>query len=308
MQHVLEIEQGKCNSMPLSGDNRAVAFQSGASSASIDAAHAEYILQIEDAVDNAKDAVSAKGIMVDQDMIALATDIVGRFSMMRFDAQTMQEQAHWCFLVEAAIRAAVAGATEKGETVTQPQINHARCSASSVTSLDYQLMEASAQRALLGRDMFYVIMVNGCTKMGTDLILSLGTLGDCFDMRVRSGTLVRDVAIEIAEDRQLRCPLGFKVQVKLVDCAGTLLDENGSFHDPEDYETDVVEETRESCEYYPLSVLTGQAWRELCLDGPTRWKYLPENEFMGLFGMNKISFAQLKPWMQASMRKKHGLF
>lgn len=308
MQCFLELEHSKRNGMSVSWNNMAVAFQSGASRANIDAAHVERSHQIEDAVDNAREVLSAKGIMFDQDMITLAKDRVGRFSTTHCDAQMMQEQALRCLLVEAAVRAALADATQKGETMSQPQINYARCAASSVASLDYHLMEVSAQKALSSHDMVYVITVNGCSKMGMDVVLSLATLGDCFDMRFPRGTSVRDAALQISEDRRLRGPPGCKVQVKLIGCAGTLLDENKQFPEVVDYETDEAEEATEGAEYYPLSALTGGAWKELGLDGPTRWKYLPEAEFMNLFGMNKTSFAQLKPWTQTSMKKKHGLF
>lgn len=109
------------------------------------------------------------------------------------------------------------------------------------------------------------------------------------------------------EVRFLHCPKGNKIVVKLIGPEGTILDPSAVLLDALDYETDKGDQDGDG-PYYPLSVLTGNAWRAMGLDGLTRWKYLREKEFKDIFGMSKATFEQLPSWKQLPLRRKHNLF
>jgi hypothetical protein len=63
-----------------------------------------------------------------------------------------------------------------------------------------------------------------------------------------------------------------------------------------------------SGETYSLEELQNAKELGLEVDFPNRWKYLPDDVFADLFGMDKAAFGALPGWKQSQAKKKHGLF
>lgn len=172
-------------------------------------------------------------------------------------------------------------------------------------------------------------------KEGIDLIVSWTTLsGASFDTCIRRGASVQDLAHAMRQETRFanidaqasieRLDPGYAavgrvnapskappVRVAVIGPKGTRLDDKQPLPEALDYEADAsaeVESEKEDGQFYPLEVLTGSAWRELGLDGATRWQFLREVEFNELFGMSKASFRELPSWKQKPLKQKHGLF
>lgn len=275
------------------------------------ASQAERASRVEAAVQAAREAVLAQGVAVSKDMLKAAEKQAAMFSKKEDTQQLMLEKAQKCLLVEAALEAACSTASAE---FSCKQKEYARLSAATSESMDFEVMQEKAAKALSSHRQTYTVSVCGYSKAGVEVKISFLTIGGAsFDIQVPRGTSVRDVAHAIKDVKQLRGPAyveGLEVEVKLIGPAGTVLQESRCFPEVIDYETDGAGEEAypEAAYLHQLEVLTGEAWKELGLDGPTRWKYVPEEDFVKLFGMSKASFDQLKPWTQNSLKKKHGLF
>lgn len=270
--------------------------------------------QLDDALQRAIDRVRSVGRRITPNMVALA-----RAKASTVTSDTMQEQeAHDVLIREVAIADALKQAEDNGVNVPRDfqgnvsgALSAARLAACNVGVPDYETMLASAFRALNHKSCSYVLAVTTCTQAGLDLILSMSSLGgDCFEIRVARDKTVADVIALLRQECASRWPAppGKLVEVKLVGPAGTLLHFSKTIADALEYETEAAAVDDELGTFYPLAVLIGQQWKELGLDGPTRWKHLREKDFMNLFSMSKATFEKLPSWKQIPLRRKHGLF
>jgi len=228
---------------------------------------------------------------------------------------SMQEQIHRVLLREAAVQSALKEASQSGIEVhgrfdTWAKESEARLSAARTSGSEYEAMFANALRALNSERSVYVVTVSGYKRAGLDLILSLSSLGEDFQMMVKRETSVAQVTYLVQQDRLQKRPAGpgKTIEVKLVGPAGTLLPREKLITHALDYEADEVLSDDENGTFYPLSVLTGERWKDMGLSGPTRWKHLHEKDFRNLFGMSKDAFEQLPDWKQIPLKKKHSLF
>lgn len=235
--------------------------------------------------------------------------------------------AYKCFLREAAVDSSVKRAL-RTHSFLQPRApreyalqDYVRLALQGSEATEYDEILAKADRAVqvgLNKSV-YVVQVMGYKKEGVELVLSMSNpiSGETFSARVEVGTLVAEVMKviqnmrfhEVAHvERLIQGVSGSYVNVKLLGPAGTLLDPAKFLPEALDYETDVVTDDVQQGEYYPLEMLVGQAWKNMGLDGPTRWKHVEDTLFMQLFGMSKASFEQLPTWKQIPLKRKHGLF
>jgi len=148
-----------------------------------------------------------------------------------------------------------------------------------------------------------VYSVSTYKRQGLNLILSLSSLeGDALEIKVN-----REMSIATVVG-MVQAIVGKAREVKVVRPNGMLLPCAKAIGDALDNEFEELPSDDEDSVFYPLAILTGERWKEMGLDGPTRWKHLREDEFKDLFGMSKNSFEKLQPWTQMSLKKKHGLF
>lgn len=222
----------------------------------------------------------------------------------------LRETAQKRLLLELAVESAMARAEENGLEVTPPMIAHAKSVSVPSGSISdvYEAVLEKVELALCAFNLVYAVTLAGYKKEGLRLTLTLQTLGSTFTLPVFMGTTIGELARTIPEERQLRHPPGSTVVVKIIGPKGTVLAPSRTLPEAFDYEIDGEAEEDESDEFYELSVLTGQAWKDMGLNGPTRWKHLREKEFMNMFGMSKASFEKLPSWTQATLKRKHSLF
>merc|ERR1712187_621256 len=121
--------------------------------------------------------------------------------------------------------------------------------------------------------------------------------GAMFESRVHRGDRVEDLIRSVYDDK-LGLSKGLNIlcggtvnydkgpRLVLIGPKGTRLDAEMPLPEALDHEPSVPAEEEEG-DFYPLSVLAGDAWRDLGLEGATRWRCLRENEFQKLFGMSK---------------------
>jgi hypothetical protein len=264
---------------------------------------------IDAALQGAVNDVKAAGHQVTMDMTTMAKD-----QAFPGKSITMQEQMHKVLLREVAVAAALKEARQQGSEIsnmwgsTWGKEGEARLAASQAGG-DYDAMFASAMRALSMNQMIYVVAVNSYKQVGVDLDLSLSSLGEEFRMLVSREATVADVAFLVQQERLRKRPAGpgKTIDVKLIGPAGTVLPHSHLIKTALDVEGEVFVDDEDS-DFYPLSVLTGERWRELGLHAPTRWEYLRESEFSKLFGMSKSAFKKLPDWKQIPLKKKYGLF
>jgi len=228
---------------------------------------------------------------------------------------SIDERIRRVLLREVAVQNAIQEATDS-DPARRNELNgwikrgEARLAAGSTAVIDYDAMFANALRAVNSDKLVYVVFVSAYKRVGLDLLLSLSSIGESFEMTVDRETVVAHVQFLVQHGRleKKSAGLGKTVEVKLVGPAGTLLSPQKRIGSALDYEDDKVECDEENAVFLPLSVLTGEAWRSLGLPGQTRWTLLRENEFGELFGMSKDAFGRLPDWKQIPLKKKHGLF
>jgi len=228
-----------------------------------------------------------------------------------------REEACNLLLREVAVQAAMEevsqGETDLSNTPgpTWAKYCEARGAAGRVGKLggNYDAMFDSALRALSSDQLMYVVVVNRYKQVGVDLELFLSSLGEQFSLVVNREATVAHVAYVVQQERLRRRPEppGKKIKVKLVSPAGAVFLGSQLIKNALDVDGQVLVDDEDGV-FYPLSVLTGQEWRQLGLHAPTRWKHLREKEFSDLFGMNKSAFEKLPDWKQIPLKKKHGLF
>lgn len=195
---------------------------------------------------------------------------------------------------------------ENGEGSSWAMEGDACCDAVSTGTVDEETMFAKASKH--SDNLAHVCSVNMYTRKGLDLVLSLSSPGgETLEIKVHREASVADVA-GMVKAIVRPAVLGKAKEVKLVGLRGTLLPCARAIGDALDYESEEVPPDDQDSVFYPLSVLTGEKWKEMRLHGPTRWKHLREDEFKDLFGMSKNTFEKLQPWTQLSLKKKHGLF
>eukprot|EP00929_Paragymnodinium_shiwhaense_P016093 TRINITY_DN124269_c0_g1_i1.p1 TRINITY_DN124269_c0_g1~~TRINITY_DN124269_c0_g1_i1.p1 ORF type:complete len:327 (-),score=65.34 TRINITY_DN124269_c0_g1_i1:228-1208(-) len=271
----------------------------------------EQMDQLDEAMRNAVDSTVALGFVVPEDMkarVKLRTQ--GLLSNPETTLEDLRDTAQKRIFSELAVADAARGADEDGHVVTPAMLaNASSIVVPSGSSIEvYEAAREKAQDALHACNLVYVVTILGYKRSGLDLTFNLRTLGSSFTLTAPMDTTVGDFTSKIREDQQLRSTRGAAADVKVVGPAGTVLDPARTLPHAVDYETDGRNKENEAGEFYDLEVLTGEAWKELGLDGPTRWRYLQETEFVRVFGMSKWSFSKLAPWTQTSLKKKHGLF
>lgn len=162
----------------------------------------------------------------------------------------------------------------------------------------------------------FIANVIGYETEGVDLIVSCSTLaGATFQSRVCRGASVQDLAQAMHESHsETKFGFGFKFgingfkkRVAVIGPKGTSLNLEMPLPEALDHEPIAPVECEEG-DFYSLSVLRGDAWRELGLQAATRWQYLRESEFQKVFGLSKATFEQMPSWKQIPLKKRHGLF
>jgi len=240
------------------------------------------------------------GHEIDKEMIDMASQEARLGS-----GTNMYERVQKVLLREAAVRVAL---KEVDDSVgSWGKIGEARFAAASTGGVNFEVMVAKATMAFNSDNLIYVCGVNYYEREGLNLILSLSSLGESFEISVHQKTSVAQVAGMIRVTLRPVVP-GKTAEVQLVGPAGTLLPCTQAIGDALDYESEEVQPDDEDCVFYPLSVMTGEEWRQIELCGSTRWKHLRGDEFKDLFGMSKDTFDKLPFWKQIYLKRKHGLF
>merc|ERR1712118_479459 len=110
-------------------------------------------------------------------------------------------------------------------------------------------------------------MVISYKRAGLDLVLSLASLGDTFEMTIPEHRSVGAVISQIQVDRGIEAALGMSVEVKLIGPAGTVLPHSKTICQALSLELAELEPDDEEGEFYPLSDLRGAQgrWRQLGL-------------------------------------------
>jgi hypothetical protein len=261
--------------------------------------------EISNAVERAREVVRS---IVDVEITRPMLRAAQQGAAMEADGSSMQERAQRTLIIEAAVASALKQGRASGDVVG-PKEGEARLAASRAAAKgeDYDALVMHALRVLTCRSSMYVISINGYRTEGVDIVLSMSSLGASFQMRIRKGTTVAEVKKMIELEKQ-PAAIGLAVEVKLIGISGTLLAPSKTFPAVLDLEAQELPPDDEKGTFFPLSVLTGDAWREMGLEGVTRWKYLREAEFAEIFGMSKTEFEKLPSWKQVPLRRKHGLF
>jgi len=221
---------------------------------------------------------------------------------------------HEILLREDIVHSALKEATDDGKQLENSQGSswamegEVCCDAVSTGTGDEETMFAKASMALNSDNLAHVCSVNTYKRKGLDLVLSLSSPGgETLEIKVHREASVAEVA-GMVKAIVRPAVLGKAKEVKLVGLRGTLLPCARAIGDALDYESEEVPPDDQDSVFYPLSVLTGEKWKEMRLHGPTRWKHLREDEFKDLFGMSKNTFEKLPRWNQIPLKKKHGLF
>jgi len=218
---------------------------------------------------------------------------------------TMYEQVRRVLLREAAVRVALKEVADSAGS--WGKIGEARFAAASTGDVNFDVMVAKATMAFNSDTVMYVCGVNSYKREGLNLVLSLSSLGESFEIRVHRNASVAHVAGMIGVTLRPVVP-GKTPKVQLVGPAGTLLPCRKTIGDALDYESEKVQPDNENCVFYPLSVVTGEEWKQMELCGSTRWMHLRGDEFRDIFGMSKDTFDKLPSWKQIHLKRKHGLF
>lgn len=220
-----------------------------------------------------------------------------------------------------ALAVAVDAARENGMCITSDMLRHAHicCSeymaqkaswmyepdAYSSETVAYEALLNQATLAIRSAASVYIVTLTSYTRVGQDIALECQTLASEFTLKVPTGTSVAELAALIHKERKLRTPEG---SIKILSPKGFKMAPSRIVLMVLDLAIDGSDHDDDLGEFYALSILTSATWKELGLNGPSRWKHLRGDHFKHVFGMDKADFERLLDWKQVQLKRKHNLF